>query len=189
QIINTPFEIELPRSGIIMSADGRTLMMKKTEFSDIEEQNEDSERDEGRSFSGIVESESLQLLDMNGNFVGEPFAKTGGAIQSEAISADGEYIATSYNNGDIQLWDREGNRIGKPLQGHLVGAHSLEFSLDGKTIVSASYDGTVRLWPVWLSEGWVSYTCTRLVNYLPERSKTSDVAKEAKRTCDRYVKN
>ncbi|MEO0888225.1 MAG: WD40 repeat domain-containing protein [Cyanobacteria bacterium J06648_10] len=78
--------------------------------------------------------------------------------------------------------------MGTPLQGHAAAVNFLEFSLDGKTIVSTGYDGTVRLWPVWLSEGWVSYTCDRLANYLPERSKTSDAAKEAKRTCDRYAK-
>ncbi|MEL6489455.1 MAG: hypothetical protein AAFQ95_05780 [Cyanobacteria bacterium J06621_3] len=189
QIINTPFEMtELPRSGMLMSADGKTLLMKKTEFSDIDEQNEDSEKEEEGSYSMIIESESIQLLNINGNYIGEPFAEIEGAIRAVAISSDGKSIATSYNNGDIQLWDREGNRIGTPLQGHAAAVNFLEFSLDGKTIVSTGYDGTVRLWPVWLSEGWVSYTCDRLANYLPEASKTSDVAREAKRTCDHYAK-
>ena len=110
------------------------------------------------------------------------------SIATLTTSADGELMITGGTSGTIRFWDKEGRLIGEPLKAE-AGVTDLQISANGKMLVSGHSDGQIKLWPVWLSEGWVSYTCTRLVNYLPERSKTSDVAKEAKRTCDRYAKN
>ncbi|MEL7071585.1 MAG: hypothetical protein AAGN15_23455 [Cyanobacteria bacterium J06581_3] len=169
----------------LLSADGQTIASRKDELLGTTESGSNSSSRNRAPFR--IEYSELQLWDSEGTPIGESFAKTKNGFSSFAINDTGTLVVVGYNDGTIQLWDRDGNTVGRPLEGHSLAIASLAFSLDGKSILSSSHDGTVSVWPVWLSEGWVSYTCDRLANYLPEASKTSDVAREAKQTCDRYA--
>ncbi len=87
-------------------------------------------------------SGTVQLLDIKGNPIGQPF----GNDWRFALSPNGKYIAVGDANNTIQLWDMKGNRIGSPFRGHENSITSLAFSPNGRFIASGSWDKTVRLW-------------------------------------------
>ena len=123
-----------------------------------------------------------------------------------AFSPDGQTIVSgsSYDR-TLRLWDLEGKQISIPLEGHgrnsseslsdrlgqsisWDGVTAVAFSPDGQWIVSGGTDTTLRLWSVEFIKagGWVGDACRRLRPYLTIRSKTDVVAREARRTCERY---
>ncbi|MCX7707201.1 MAG: hypothetical protein N2204_04255 [Anaerolineae bacterium] len=62
------------------------------------------------------------------------------------VSADGQVLAASGEDGQIHLWDvRAGTRLAV-LVGHTSWVKTLIFTPDGRQLLSASYDGTIRVW-------------------------------------------
>lgn len=90
-------------------------------------------------FSGLI-----QLLDIKGNPIGQPF----GDDWRFALSPNDKHIAVGDANNTIQLWDMKGNRVGSLFRGHENSITSLAFSPDSRFIASTSQDGTVRLWDI-----------------------------------------
>jgi WD40 repeat protein len=89
---------------------------------------------------------TLQLWDISGNPIGQPFKGHSRGIYALAFSPDGKYIVSGSEDKTLRLWDLKGNPIGQPFKGHQQSVHSVAFSPDGKYIVSGAWDRTVRLW-------------------------------------------
>jgi WD40 repeat protein len=99
----------------------------------------------------------LQLRDIEGNPVDEPFKGHEGEIRSIAFSPDGQMIVSSAADRTVRLWDLKGNPINQPSldfesqmdvgfpanQGKI---QAVAFSPNGQYIVSGGYDNTVCLW-------------------------------------------
>jgi WD40 repeat protein len=146
--------------------------------------------------SGSADS-TLRLWDLAGNPIGAAFEGHSARVWSVAFSPVRvatpkglDYIIVSgSSDGTVRLWDLAGNPIGAAFEGHSATVWSVAFSPDSQSIVSGSDDGTLRLWPIWLATegGWLRYTCNHLRGYLLVRSATDDVAREARRTCERYA--
>ena len=90
----------------------------------------------------------LQLWDIKGNSIGQPFQGHEDSVYSVAFSPDGQMIVSGSADKTLRLWDIEGNPIGQPFQGHKNSVYSVAFSPDGQMIVSGSADKTLRLWDI-----------------------------------------
>ncbi|PSB65391.1 hypothetical protein C7B79_05660 [Chroococcidiopsis cubana CCALA 043] len=88
----------------------------------------------------------LQLWNLQGQAIGNPFEGHTKAVWSVAFSPDGNYIVSGSDDNTIRLWNLQGQAIGKPFKGHTDIVNSVAFSPDGNYIVSGSRDKTVRLW-------------------------------------------
>ncbi|MEQ9237655.1 WD40 domain-containing protein [Coleofasciculus sp. E2-BRE-01] len=67
------------------------------------------------------------------------------AVQTVAISPDGQLIATGGQDKMIKLWRRDGKLLGS-WRGHEDIVTAVEFTPDGQRLVSASWDQTIKLW-------------------------------------------
>ncbi|NER93573.1 MAG: TIR domain-containing protein [Symploca sp. SIO1B1] len=67
------------------------------------------------------------------------------ALVQVSFSPNGEYLATTSEDGTARLWDLQGNQ--KALfQGHQGKVLGVSFSPDGQSLATTSEDGTARLW-------------------------------------------
>ena len=108
-------------------------------------------------------------------------------VGSVAFSPDGKRIVSGSKDKTLRLWDAEtGKTIGKPLKGHTEAVTSVAFSPDGKRIVSGSNDKTLRIWYIsW--EYLLPILCNQLKNHPNLKQPSTDVAWEAKETCEHFV--
>jgi WD40 repeat protein len=111
----------------------------------------------------------------------------GNTVYSVAFSPDGKRIVSGSADKTLRLWDAEtGKAIGKPLKGHTGEVISVAFSPDGKRIVSGSTDKTLRIWHIsW--EYLLPILCNQLKNHPNLKQPSTDVAWEAKETCEHFV--
>jgi WD40 repeat protein/serine/threonine protein kinase len=64
----------------------------------------------------------------------------------QAISPDGQLIATARFIGPVSLWDCHSGQLVGELVGHNRNVSSIDFSPDGHSLATASWDGSVKLW-------------------------------------------
>ncbi len=109
------------------------------------------------------------------------------AVISVAFSPDGKRIVSGSYDNTLRLWDAEtGKAIGKPLKGHTDEVIPVAFSPDGKRIVSGSTDKTLRIWHIsW--EYLLPILCNQLKDDPSLKQPSTDVAWEAKETCEHFV--
>ena len=136
--------------------------------------------------------DSLQLWNLEGHPIGEPFQGHENVVTSVAFSPDGKYIVSGSRDKTIRLWDLEGNTFNDPFGEHKEEVNSVAFSPDGKCIVSGSDDCTLRLWDVQPLPGndWetlLQVACNRLRYHPVFKNPQTEVEKQACETCRKYV--
>jgi WD40 repeat protein len=120
----------------------------------------------------------VYLWDLQGHQV-KQFPRING---SPEMSPDGQYILTNSSNG-IELWDSSGNSIGTLATSQ--ESRNGHFSLDGRYVVFESDEKMRVRMATW--KEWLQIACNRL-RYHPILTKPeTDVAREAKATCEQYV--
>jgi WD40 repeat protein len=145
--------------------------------------------------------------------IGEPLRGHKHSVTSVAYSPDGKRIISSGNDNAIRIWDAQtGLPISEPLQDDndkmhwldeqegegpssvlFAGINSVAYSPDGSHILSGSNDGMVRLWDISSKSPDVSWkdvlpiACKRLRYHPSLNQPDTDVAREAKQTCEQYV--
>jgi WD40 repeat protein len=68
-----------------------------------------------------------------------------GQVYSVSFSPNGQYLATTGQDGTARLWDLSGKQIAVFLVGE-AKVKSVSFSPDGQHLATASEDGTAQLW-------------------------------------------
>jgi WD40 repeat protein len=69
------------------------------------------------------------------------------AINSLAVSGDGEHIAVGNENGSIEIWSLRTGKISRVLRGHKDQVDALLFGPGGNTLISGSFR-SARVWDV-----------------------------------------
>ncbi len=143
-------------------------------------------RDSRLMVSGSSDGTIRRWDASTGQAIGEPLQGHINWVNSVAVSSDGHLIASGSSDSSLRLWNAAtGQPIGAPLW-HWDAVYSVAFSPDGKAVASGSSDYTVRLWSIF-QESWLQTACEKLQYHSLLLQPTTDVAKEAKRTCDRSV--
>ncbi len=88
----------------------------------------------------------IQLWDLQGQPIGQPFQGHKGTVSAVAFSPDGQLIVSSSLDKTIRLWNWQGKQVCPALKGHEGLVNTVAFSPDGRLIASGSNDKTIRLW-------------------------------------------
>lgn len=70
------------------------------------------------------------------------------AVNSIAISPDGNILASGHDDKTIKLWDLNSKKQAYTFAGHSQAVKSVVFSPDGEILATASDDKTIKLWNV-----------------------------------------
>ena len=68
------------------------------------------------------------------------------AVNSLAISPDGQFLASGYEDNTIRLWNLATGELLSTLMGHGQAVTSVAFSPDGRMLATGSDDQTIKLW-------------------------------------------
>jgi WD40 repeat protein len=141
-----------------------------------------------RIVSGSVDN-TLRIWDAGTvTPIGKPLRGHQADVLSVSYSPDGKRIVSGSVDNTLRIWDAgTGVPIGKPLQSNFFGGNVASYSPDGKRIVSTAGQGeTVEIWDVYW-ESLLPIACNQLRYHPSLNQPTTDVAREAKQTCEQYV--
>jgi len=68
------------------------------------------------------------------------------AVNSIAISPNGQYVAAGSFDTVVRIWDVSTGQLVERLRGHWDSVTSVAFTPDGKGLVSGSFDKTLKFW-------------------------------------------
>lgn len=138
-----------------------------------------------------------QLWNLRGEPVGERFKFTDSFEESSSekrfplysISFDSSgnrvILSRSNNrNGTIEFFDLEGTSIGPPISGYTGSLNSITSTSEGLILSASGGEQWVLTWRDWLRVG-----CHRLQNHSTLIHPQTNIAREAKRTCQQYAWN
>ncbi len=137
-----------------------------------------------KSTGGI--GSTLRIWNTKGHQIVRSIEAGGFAVSSVAFSPDSRLIASAIRGIDgsaVQLWDLQGNQIGVPLN----SADFVVFTPNGQRLISIKDDG-VALWLVGL-DSWLKHSCKQLRYHSALVKPTTEAAREAKATCEKFVWN
>jgi WD40 repeat protein len=142
---------------------------------------------DGKRIVSGSDDKTLRIWDAETGKVNATLQGHADRVYSVAFSPDGKRIVSGSQDNTLRLWDAEtGKAIGKPLKGHTGEVASVAFSPDGKRIASGSLDGTLRIWHIsW--EYLLPILCNQLKDNPSLNQPNTDVAWEAKETCEHFV--
>ncbi|MGJ3248375.1 MAG: eIF2A-related protein [Elainellaceae cyanobacterium] len=141
---------------------------------------------DGKMIASGSRDSTVRVWDLQGNQIGQPFKGHENTVFSVIFSPDGKTIASSSWDNTIRLWNLQGKSITPSFRGHTSAVNSVAFSPDGQLIVSGGGDLTVRLWQD--LQQLITSACEELSDYPDLTNPTTDIAKEARATCDQYVR-
>jgi WD40 repeat protein/serine/threonine protein kinase len=67
-------------------------------------------------------------------------------VTDVAYSPDGQFLATSSNDGTSRLWDRSNGQTISTFTGHTAGVFNLDYHPGGELVASSGEDGSIKLW-------------------------------------------
>jgi len=97
----------------------------------------------------VTASESGKVQSWNaetGELITEIVAHAHSAVNSIALSADGQTLATASSDQTIKIWDNRSGRLLRTLFGHDAGITQLSFSKDSRQLFSGDATGEVWVW-------------------------------------------
>ncbi|MFB2933727.1 AAA-like domain-containing protein [Aerosakkonemataceae cyanobacterium BLCC-F154] len=99
----------------------------------------------GKKYPALIPVSTLQHI--LGNIKEQNYFNiNSGRVFSVSFSPDGQYIATTAEEGIIQILDIYANRSRRLKSHNNQSVRSVDFSPDGKYIATAGEDGTARIW-------------------------------------------
>jgi serine/threonine protein kinase len=96
--------------------------------------------------SGTTGSKGTAKGSLDGLRVIRLFEGHTGAVESVAVSRDGQRILSGGQDAKLRLWDLESGQLLQIMSGHRGVIYSLAFSADGSRALSAGGDNMARLW-------------------------------------------
>jgi energy-coupling factor transporter ATP-binding protein EcfA2 len=142
---------------------------------------------DGKTIAAASADKTVKLWRPDGSLI-QTLEGSGAAINSVSFSPDGRTLATASADRTIKLWKLDGN-VPVTIKGHEAAINSVRFSPDGQLLVSSSKDTTVILWN---RDNWktlLEFACNGLHDRPVFNPPKTDIAKEAKATCQKYIWN
>ncbi|BAZ08742.1 WD-40 repeat-containing protein [Calothrix sp. NIES-4071] len=142
----------------------------------------------GKTIVSGGEDWTVRMWNRNGQSLASPFKGHQREVYSVAISTDGQTIVSGGRDGTMRMWNREGRQIGQPFKGDDIGVVvSVAISTDGQTIASRSNFSNIMMWDIRL-DSWLKIACERLRYHPVFKNPESNDEKEAKKTCEPYLR-
>ncbi len=99
-------------------------------------------------FASVSSDRRLMLWGMESKTPLSIFSNHTQAVQTLAISPNGNFLATAGDDGLILIWDVDHRKLTRTISAHRWTISSLSFLADGATLVSASWDKSIKFWNV-----------------------------------------
>lgn len=97
---------------------------------------------------GEEQTQYLQLWDISGKPISNPFICQLENPTAMAVSPNGKYVAVAEWRGAVRLWDATTGSEISSWTAHQSTVAALNFSYDSKMLVTAGVDQTIKIWEI-----------------------------------------